>query len=122
MKNSEHKEIHLFILATVGFGAGIKEPGGILRKLIDGNGISVWEDTGFSDLDIGTSFSANDLNLATGTESSAGGRGRFLCSINATKLLTSLINFSDVSGNASGNAIGGYSRGGVWIKISSQSY
>ncbi len=122
MKNSEHKELHLFILGTIGFGAGIKEPGGLIRKLIDGNGVSLWDDTGFSDLDVGTSFSANDLNLATGTESSAGGRGNFLCSINATKVFTSLINFSNVSGTASGNGIGGYSRGGVWIKISSQTY
>jgi hypothetical protein len=130
MKNSEHKEMHLYLLASLGFGVGTNVPTGpggkgLFLKIMQQYGITVWDDSSFSNLDIGTSFSANDLHLATGSEYSAGGgvgAGYFLCTVNATKGFDSLINFSDVSGKAAAVGAGAYSRAGVWWKMESLTY
>jgi hypothetical protein len=130
MKNSQHKEMHLYLLATFGFGAGTNVPTGpggkgLLLKIMQQYGITFWDDSSFSDLDIGTAFSANELHLATGSEYSAGGgvgAGYFYCTINATKGFTSLINFSNVSGKAAAVGAGVYTRAGLWIKLESSTF
>jgi hypothetical protein len=126
MKNSEHREMHLYILGSIGFGGGISLPVGLKSlKTIQKNGVTLWDDSSFSSLNIGTSFSANNLNLATGSEYSAGvgvGDSYFYCTVNATKGTDSLINFSDVSGKALAIGASAYSRAGLWVKIDSLTY